>query len=67
MGYITNLYRIKHYLHSNSYEYDTYRELNIDAYNYLYRLITKKPCGILKYNPDTDLFYESYNELIRIL
>ena len=55
------------YLYRYLYQYDTYRELNIDAYNYLYRLINKKPCGILKYNPDTDLFYESYNELIRIL
>ena len=60
IGLNTNLYRFL-------YGYDTYRELNIFAYNYFYRLITGKPCGVLKYNPDIDLFYESYNELIRIL
>lgn len=49
------------------YYYQNYREIGYESYNYLIRLLNKMPCGIMKYNPDTDEYYESYSELVRIL
>ena len=47
--------------------YQNNRTLNIDSYNYVIRLIEHMPCGIMKYNPEIDKFYESYSQLIKIL
>jgi hypothetical protein len=44
-----------------------YKELSLSSYSYLSRLLSYNPCGIIKYNPETDLFYESFDELITIL
>lgn len=44
-----------------------YKELGLNSYCYLNRLLSYNPCGILKYNPEIDTFYESYDELITIL
>lgn len=63
----------KNYIGLNSfnylllYNYEYYKELSCDSYSYLIRLLKNMPCGVMKYNCENDMFYESFDEIIKIL
>ena len=45
---------------------ENYRELTDESYDYMKRLIKNEQCGIIKYEPNSNYFYESFEELVTI-
>ena len=45
---------------------ENYRELTDESYDYMKRLVKNEQCGIIKYNQNFNLFYESREQLISL-